>query len=146
MYRGNPAPRNVARSRCKVQDYPTTHFEELISPLHQPLPSIIINVLSLLARLTAHSSSSGHIPPTLSPLFGPLLFGLGPASLPFHHTYLQPHRPRYDAATLHSNRTPLGWRSDATQSAGAGSHGQGCGLPKKNPGWPMITSTLVSSL
>ncbi|KAI0271985.1 hypothetical protein BGY98DRAFT_1108804 [Russula aff. rugulosa BPL654] len=71
------------------QDYPATHFEHLIAPLQQPLPSIIFNVLSLLARLTAHSSSSGHTPPTLSPLFGPLIFGLGPASLPFHHTYLQ---------------------------------------------------------
>jgi hypothetical protein len=27
--------------------------------------------------------------PTLSPLFGPLLFGLGPATLPFHITYLE---------------------------------------------------------
>src|SRR5260221_8013927 len=72
-----------------VQDYPATHFETLIAHLHQPLPSIIINVLSLLARLTAHSSSSGHTPPTLSPLFGPLLFGLGPAALLFHHTYLE---------------------------------------------------------
>src|SRR5260221_6923801 len=72
-----------------VQDYPATHFETLIAHLQQPLPSIIINALSLLARLTAHSSSSGHTPPTLSPLFGPLLFGLGPAALPFHHTYLE---------------------------------------------------------
>lgn len=30
---------------------------------------------------------SGHTPPTLSPLFGPLIFGLGPATLAFHHTY-----------------------------------------------------------
>ena len=70
-------------------DYPTTHFEALIAPLHQPLPSLIFNVLSLLACLTAHSSSSGHTPPTLSPLFGPLLFGLGPSALPFHHIHLQ---------------------------------------------------------
>ena len=40
-------------------------------------------------RFTAHSSSSGHTPPILSPLFGPLLFSLGLAALPFHHTYLQ---------------------------------------------------------
>ena len=71
-----------------VQDDPPTHFETLIAPLQQPLPSIIINHLSLLARLTAHSSSSGHTPPTLSPLFGPLLFGLGPAALPFRITCL----------------------------------------------------------
>ena len=31
-------------------------------PLHQPLPSLIFNVLSLLACLMTHSSSSGHTP------------------------------------------------------------------------------------
>jgi hypothetical protein len=35
-------------------------------------------------------SASPRAPqPTLSPLFGLLIFGLGPAALPFHHTYLQ---------------------------------------------------------
>ena len=71
-----------------VQDYPPTHFEALIAHLLQPPPSIIINVISL-ARLTPHSSSSGHTHPTLSRLFEPLLFGLGPAALSFHHTYLE---------------------------------------------------------
>ena len=42
----------------------------------------------MLARLTANSTSSGHTPPTLSPLFGPLFFGLGPATLAFHHAYI----------------------------------------------------------
>ena len=70
-------------------DYPTIHFEALIAPLHQPLPSLIFTVLSLFACLTAYSSSSGHTPPTLSPLFGPLHFGLGPSALPYHHIYLQ---------------------------------------------------------
>ena len=38
-----------------------THFEDLIVPIQEPLPSsIIINVLSLLASLTAHSPSSRH--------------------------------------------------------------------------------------
>jgi len=54
-----------------VQDYPATHFEALIAHSQRPLPSITVNVLSLLARLATHSSSSGHTPPTLSPLFGP---------------------------------------------------------------------------
>lgn len=36
----------------------------------------------------ANSTSSGHTPPTLSPLFGPLFFGLGPATLAFHHAYM----------------------------------------------------------
>jgi len=66
-----------------------THFKTLIAPLQQPLSLIIINLLSLLAHLTAHLSSSGHTPLMLSPLFGPLLFGLRPAVLPFHITYLK---------------------------------------------------------
>ena len=68
--------------------YPPTHFATcFLPPLPPPLQIIIVRLLSLLARLTANSTSSGHTPPTLSPLFGPLFFGLGPATLAFHHTY-----------------------------------------------------------
>lgn len=69
-------------------NYPPSHFATLLPDLVPPLRSIILNVLTLLTRLTAHSASSGHTPPTLSPLFGPLFFGLGPATLAFHHTYV----------------------------------------------------------
>lgn len=68
--------------------YPPAHFETFLEELDPTLQVIIVRVLSLLARLTANSTSSGHTPPTLSPLFGPLLFGLGPATLAFHHTYV----------------------------------------------------------
>ncbi|KIK62103.1 hypothetical protein GYMLUDRAFT_242807 [Collybiopsis luxurians FD-317 M1] len=67
--------------------YPLDHFRDFLPNLRAPLPLIVLTVLSLLAQLTAHSATSGHTPPTLSPLFGPLLFGLGPPGLPFHHTY-----------------------------------------------------------
>src|SRR5260221_9564914 len=74
-----------------VQDYPATHFETLIAHLQQPLPSIIINVLSLLARLTAHSSSSGHTPPRLQPF----LHFLGPPFRPWSRCVtFPPHLPR----------------------------------------------------
>ncbi|KAJ8090347.1 hypothetical protein PM082_018943 [Marasmius tenuissimus] len=68
--------------------YPPTHFTALLPSLAGPVRDILLTILSLLARLTANSATSGHTPPTLSPLFGPLLFGLGPPSLPFHHTYV----------------------------------------------------------
>ncbi|GAW09682.1 hypothetical protein LENED_011860 [Lentinula edodes] len=67
--------------------YPPEHFRAFLPTLQTPLRLILLTVLSLLARLTAHSSTSGHTPPTLSPLFGPLIFGLGPSGLPFNHTY-----------------------------------------------------------
>ncbi|KIJ67450.1 hypothetical protein HYDPIDRAFT_25903 [Hydnomerulius pinastri MD-312] len=69
-------------------NYPPAHFATFLPPLSPVLRSILLTLLSLLIRFTAHSASSGHTPPTLSPLFGPLLFGLGPASLAFHHTYV----------------------------------------------------------
>ncbi|KAK0486794.1 hypothetical protein EDD18DRAFT_1466838 [Armillaria luteobubalina] len=69
-------------------DFPPTHFSTFLPPLPAHLRSIVITVLSVLTRLTANSSTSGHTPPTLSPLFGPLFFGLGPPGLPFHHTYV----------------------------------------------------------
>ncbi|KAJ3860703.1 hypothetical protein EV359DRAFT_48626 [Lentinula novae-zelandiae] len=67
--------------------YPPEHFRAFLPNLQTPLRLILLTVLSLLARLTAHSSTSGHTPPTLSSLFGPLIFGLGPSGLPFNHTY-----------------------------------------------------------
>ncbi|KAG6841180.1 hypothetical protein C0991_001106 [Blastosporella zonata] len=70
-----------------VQGYPPAHFSTLLQDLNPTLQTVIITLLTLLSRLTANSTSSGHTPPTLSPLFGPLLFGLGPATLAFHHTY-----------------------------------------------------------
>ncbi|TFK24469.1 hypothetical protein FA15DRAFT_655895 [Coprinopsis marcescibilis] len=68
--------------------YPSTHFQTFLPVLLPPLQYIVVRLLSLLARLVANSTSSGHTPPTLSPLFGPLFFGLGPATLAFHHTYI----------------------------------------------------------
>ncbi|KAF5347772.1 hypothetical protein D9756_010316 [Leucocoprinus leucothites] len=68
--------------------YPTGQFEAFLDELEPTLQVIVVRLLSLLTRLTANSTSSGHTPPTLSPLFGPLLFGLGPATLAFHHTYI----------------------------------------------------------
>ena len=69
-------------------DYSPTHFSTLLPDLPPILQSTLLTLLSLLTRLTAHSASSGHTPPTLSPLFGRLLFGLGPVTLAFHHTYV----------------------------------------------------------
>ncbi|EIW77551.1 hypothetical protein CONPUDRAFT_92063 [Coniophora puteana RWD-64-598 SS2] len=69
-------------------NYPPTHFSTFLPALHPTLRGLLLTLLSLLIRFTAHSSSSGHTPPTLSPLFGPLIFGLGPGGLAFHHTYV----------------------------------------------------------
>jgi len=72
-----------------AQGYPPLHFAtNFIPDLAPPLQAIIIRILSLLTRIVANSTSSGHTPPSLSPLFGPLFFGVGPATLAFHHAYV----------------------------------------------------------
>jgi hypothetical protein len=120
-----------------VQDNPPTHFETLIAPLQQPLPSIIINLLSLLACLTAHSSSSGYTPPTHSPLFGPVLFGLGPSALPFHITYLE--YLRATNAMEHVLLAFIRWQ-DAPSNKSSGSFGgpdstASLGVPTRIKDW-----------
>ena len=57
--------------------HPLYHYNNL------SLQSSSIFFLSSHASQLTHHRLSGHTPPTLSPLFGPLLFVLGPAALPF---------------------------------------------------------------
>lgn len=67
--------------------YPSTCFTTFLSTLPLPIQKLLTSLLSLLSRLATHATSSGLTPSTLASLFGPLLFGLGSPSLPFHHTY-----------------------------------------------------------
>jgi len=98
-------------------NYPPAFFANFLDPLDPILQSLLITLLTLLSRLIAHSASSGHTPPTLSPLFGPLLFGLGASSLSFHHAY---HRYlRATNATEHLILAFIRWQ-DATTTSGLG--------------------------
>ena len=98
-------------------NYPPAIFANFLDSLDPILQSLLITLLTLLSRLSAHSASSGHTPPTLSPLFGPLLFGLGASSLSFHHAY---HRYlRATNATEHLILAFIRWQ-DATSTSGLG--------------------------
>lgn len=110
--------------------YPPTHFETFVAPLEPILQSLLVGLLELLTRFTAHSSSSGHTPPTLSPLFGPLLFGLGPSTLAFHHVYM--HYLRAVAATEHLILAFIRWQ-DAPSSEG--SSNAALGVPTRLKAW-----------
>ncbi|KAI6024223.1 hypothetical protein EDC04DRAFT_2574384 [Pisolithus marmoratus] len=99
--------------------YPPAHFSAFFLPLPSVLQSILSTLLDLLTRFIAYSSSSGHTPPTLSPLFGPLLFGLGPASLAFHHTYI--HYLRAVNAMEHILLAYVRWQ-DAPRLVSSPSH------------------------
>ncbi|KAG7087295.1 hypothetical protein E1B28_013273 [Marasmius oreades] len=118
--------------------YPPTHFTALLPSLSTPVREILLTVLSLLARLTANSATSGHTPPTLSSLFGPLLFGLGPPSLPFHHTYI--FYLRSVSALEHILLAFIRWQDTPRTSANSPNLlGQGSqttlGVPKKLKEW-----------
>jgi Meiotically up-regulated protein Msb1/Mug8 domain len=67
--------------------YPPQYFGAFLPSLPPEVQVLLTSLLSFLSRLTAHATSSGLTPPAISSLFGPLLFGLGSPSLPFHHTY-----------------------------------------------------------
>lgn len=111
-------------------NYPETHFGAFIEPLPQLLRSLLVGLLTLLTRFTAHSSSSGHTPPTLSPLFGPLLFGLGPSTLAFHHVYV--HYLRAATATEHLILSFIRWQDAPGR---AGSSATALGVPTRLKAW-----------
>lgn len=94
------------------------------------LQSLLVGLFELISRFTAHSASSGHTPPTLSPLFGPLLFGLGPSTLAFHHVYV--HYLRAASATEHLILAFIRWQ-DAPGVEGSSS--AALGVPARLKAW-----------
>lgn len=113
--------------------YPQAHFGAFLEPLEPLLQSLIAGLLTLLTRFTAHSSSSGHTPPTLSPLFGPLLFGLGPSTLAFHHTYV--HYLRTTTATEHLMLAYIRWQDLP---------GNALGVPTRLKAWIQGYPSMIS--
>ncbi|KAF5331914.1 hypothetical protein D9611_008915 [Ephemerocybe angulata] len=105
--------------------FPPAHFQMFLPELAPPLQFIIVRLLSLLARLIANSTASGHTPPTLSPLFGPLFFGLGPPTLAFHHAYI--HYLRAANAMEHIILAFIRWQ-DAPRSSSGSATGSAAGL------------------
>ncbi|KAG6919716.1 hypothetical protein DXG01_002662 [Tephrocybe rancida] len=118
-----------------AQGYPPAHFSTLLQDLNPMLQTVLITLLTLLSRLTANSTSSGHTPPTLSPLFGPLLFGLGPATLAFHHTYT--HYLRAVNAMEHLQLVFIRWQDCPRTASDANITGSatGLGVPTRLKEW-----------
>lgn len=98
--------------------------------LPPPLQFIIVRLLSLLARLVANSTLSGHTPPTLSPLFGPLFFGLGPPTLAFHHAYM--HYLRAVNAMDHMLLAFIRWQDAPRSTTGSAA---ALGVPTRLKEW-----------
>ncbi|KAI8976357.1 hypothetical protein BD414DRAFT_423305 [Trametes punicea] len=120
-------------------NYPGLHFSAFIDPLDPLLRSILVGLFTLLSRFTAHSASSGHTPPTLSPLFGPLLFGLGPSTLNFHHAYI--HYLRTTTATEHLILAFIRWQ-DNKASASTPALGVPTRLKAWIQGYPAMLPTI----
>ncbi|KAI0791288.1 hypothetical protein C8Q75DRAFT_805635 [Abortiporus biennis] len=111
-------------------NYPATHFGRFIDHLEPLLQSLLVGLFTLLTRFTAHSSSSGHTPPTLSALFGPLLFGLGPSTLAFHHVYV--HYLRAATATEHLILAFIRWQDAPGHGS---SSANALGVPTRLKAW-----------
>ncbi|KAJ3891489.1 hypothetical protein GG344DRAFT_6997, partial [Lentinula edodes] len=96
------------------------------------LKETLTTLFALLAKLVAHSAKSGATPPGLSPLFGPLLFGLGalPSDLisSIYTSYL-----RSVHATEHCLLSFIRWQ-DTPISLGGGGSGAG-GIPGRLKEW-----------
>ncbi len=87
-------------------NFPPTHFSTFLPPLPAHLRSVVITVLSVLTRLTANSSTSGHTPlDAFSVVRAPLLRS-GPAgtALPPYLRLLSTRHERHGAhhSLLHS--------------------------------------------
>ncbi|KAF7293338.1 F-box domain-containing protein [Mycena kentingensis (nom. inval.)] len=61
--------------------YPPTAFSTFIDSLPAQLGPILRPLFALCTKLVAHSSTSGHTPPSLAAILSPLLFGLSPPPL-----------------------------------------------------------------
>ncbi|KAG6829199.1 hypothetical protein H0H92_005327, partial [Tricholoma furcatifolium] len=119
-----------------VHGYPPAHFSTLLQDLDPTLQTVLVTLLTLLSRLTANSTTSGHTPPTLSPLFGPLLFGLGPAALVFHHTYT--HYLRAVNAMEHLQLVFIRWQDCPSTTGSATALGVPVRLKEWIKGYPSM--------
>ncbi|EMD35972.1 hypothetical protein CERSUDRAFT_138713 [Gelatoporia subvermispora B] len=119
------------RDAEQEMSYPEGHFAAFLDPLDPLLQTLLVGLVTLFTRFTAHSASSGHTPPTLSPLFGPLLFGLGPSTLAFHHAYI--HYLRATTATEHLILAFIRWQN--VPKTGATASATSMGLPTRLKAW-----------
>ena len=88
VYRLNPAHIiNDADSPTVEANFPPDAFQAVYLTIPKPIHKLFTTLFALLSRFCAYSSSSGLTPSTLSSHFGPLIFGIGPTSLPFGPTY-----------------------------------------------------------
>ncbi|KAF7291451.1 F-box domain-containing protein [Mycena indigotica] len=76
--------------------YPPTAFTTFIDSLPAQLAPILRPLFDVCTKLVAHSSASGHTPPSLASILSPLLFGLSPPPLgttPVAPSYPTPTSP-----------------------------------------------------
>ncbi|KAF8631654.1 hypothetical protein AX17_005056 [Amanita inopinata Kibby_2008] len=125
-----------------AQRFPPGYFQSFLEELAPAVQSILTTVLTFLTRLTANSTLSGHTPPSLSPLFGPLIFGLGPASLSFHHTYM--HYLRATNAMEHIILAFIRWQD--TPRTGPSGSAVALGVPVRLKDWIKGYPAMLPSL
>ncbi|KAJ1304068.1 hypothetical protein OPQ81_008475 [Rhizoctonia solani] len=118
------------RMNEQAQRYPPDHFTAILPNIPPPARPIFSTVFTLLSRLTAYSTKSGLTPPTLAGYFGPLIFGLVPASTStFSGTLTSFYRAAH--ATEHLLLAHIRWEDDCQRRKTPGTGG----LPSRLKDW-----------
>ncbi|KAG8778196.1 hypothetical protein FRC12_025108 [Ceratobasidium sp. 428] len=112
------------------QRYPPNHFVSILSGIPPPARPIFTSLFTLLSRLVAYSTVSGLTPSMLAGYFGPLIFGLVPASTAtFSSTLTAFHRAAH--ATEHLLLAHIRWDDDNQRRKTPGTGG----LPSRLKDW-----------
>ncbi|CAE6409457.1 unnamed protein product [Rhizoctonia solani] len=118
------------RMNEQAQRYPPDHFTTILPGIPPPARPIFTSIFTLLSRLTAYSTKSGLTPPTLAGYFGPLIFGLIPASTStFSATLTSFYRAAH--ATEHLLLAHIRWEDDTQRRKTPGTGG----LPSRLKDW-----------
>ncbi|CAE6482956.1 unnamed protein product [Rhizoctonia solani] len=118
------------RMNEQAQRYPPDHFTAILPGIPPPARPIFTSIFTLLSRLTAYSTKSGLTPPTLAGYFGPLIFGLIPASTStFSATLTSFYRAAH--ATEHLLLAHIRWEDDTQRRKTPGTGG----LPSRLKDW-----------
>ncbi|QRV95888.1 hypothetical protein RhiJN_23906 [Ceratobasidium sp. AG-Ba] len=110
--------------------FPPDHFVSILPSIPPPARPIFTSLFTLLSRLVAYSTASGLTPSTLAGYFGPLIFGLVPASsATFSNTLTTFHRTAH--ATEHLLLAHIRWDDDVQRRKTPGTGG----LPSRLKDW-----------
>ncbi|KAG9119317.1 hypothetical protein FRC07_005708 [Ceratobasidium sp. 392] len=123
------------------QRFPPDHFASIVPGIPPPARPIFTSLFTLLSRLVAYSTVSGLTPSMLAGYFGPLIFGLIPATTAtFSSTLTAFHRAAH--ATEHLLLSHIRWEDDIQRRKTPGTGGLPSRLKEWIRGYPSMLPRL----